>query len=388
MQFFMMKGLNQTAADVSAVMALLMLPWVIKPFYALICDFIPLWGYHRKSYLIVANVVAIFAFLTIAATTSLPIIMSGLLVMATAMAVSTTLMVALAVERGQKDGKARDYFSGQVFWYYTANILAAVLGGYLCQHMLPHVALHTAALIAMVPVFVMSLLTGFMLKEEKSKPSKKKLFLTWASLKLALKAPSMWLTAALFGTFHFNLSVGVPLYFFESKTLHFAQSAIGQLAACNAFGLLLGSVVYATVVKKLALKHQLALSVFLAAASTLSYLALTTPATGMAIELVRGVSTMTGLLTLYGLASDVCPKRTEASIMAIFLCARNVSTEAATFTGGQLFTNVFHNQYVPLIFTAFAFTASGALLLPYVVASVEKARARREANASRQSAAS
>ena len=35
------------------------LPWIIKPVYGLISDFVPLFGYRRKSYLLIANVAAI-----------------------------------------------------------------------------------------------------------------------------------------------------------------------------------------------------------------------------------------------------------------------------------------------------------------------------------------
>lgn len=32
-QFFMMKGLNLTAAQISSYLAIMMIPWVVKPFY-------------------------------------------------------------------------------------------------------------------------------------------------------------------------------------------------------------------------------------------------------------------------------------------------------------------------------------------------------------------
>lgn len=366
----MMKGHSMTAADVSALLALLWFPWVIKPFYALVCDFVPFFGYRRKSYLIAASLLAVASFIMISATHSLTLVVTGLVLMATAMAISTTLMVALAVEQGKENGKARDYFSGQVFWYYTANIVAAIAGGLLCQNLAPHMALHWAALIAMMPVILMVFLTGIMLKEEKSELAVDKLIDTWRSLKEALTARSLWFAAALWGAFHFNVFTGVPLYFFESRTLEFAQSTIGQLAACNAIGLLIGSIVYLRVVKKLLLKHQLYLAVFLGAVSALAYLGLSTPLVGMAIEVFRGTSTMVGLLTLYGLSADVCPRRMEASVMAIFLCARNVATEAGTWAGGQLFTNVFHNHYVPLVLTGFGLAAGIVLLLPYAVSAI------------------
>ena len=48
-----------TPVQVTAFITLFNVPWVIKPVYGLISDFVPLFGYRRKSYLLIANVAAI-----------------------------------------------------------------------------------------------------------------------------------------------------------------------------------------------------------------------------------------------------------------------------------------------------------------------------------------
>jgi hypothetical protein len=45
--------------QVTAFVTLFNLPWIIKPIYGLVSDFLPLFGYRRKSYLIIANIAAI-----------------------------------------------------------------------------------------------------------------------------------------------------------------------------------------------------------------------------------------------------------------------------------------------------------------------------------------
>src|SRR5262249_31648908 len=44
--------------QVTAFVTLFNLPWIIKPVYGLVSDFVPLFGYRRKSYLIIANIAA------------------------------------------------------------------------------------------------------------------------------------------------------------------------------------------------------------------------------------------------------------------------------------------------------------------------------------------
>src|SRR4051794_22462134 len=48
--------------QVSAALAAVDLPWVIKPLYGIVSDFVPLFGYRRRSYLLVANLVGVAAF--------------------------------------------------------------------------------------------------------------------------------------------------------------------------------------------------------------------------------------------------------------------------------------------------------------------------------------
>ena len=47
--------------QITAYLTLFNLPWIIKPLYGLVSDFVPLFGYRRKSYLLIANAAAAVA---------------------------------------------------------------------------------------------------------------------------------------------------------------------------------------------------------------------------------------------------------------------------------------------------------------------------------------
>lgn len=366
LQYFMMKGLHLTAAQVSSYLAIMMLPWALKPFYGLICDFIPFLGYRRKSYLCAANLLTAIACGVIAFTDSLAIILPAFLLAATGMAASTALTVGIAVETGRSDGKERDYFVQQTFFYYCALIGASLIGGQLCHYLAPVLALHTAAAIAALPVLLVSFLTLVMLHEEKSALNVKALRDSWYSLREALRSRSLWLVALFIWCWDFSPSFGVPLFFHESNTLGFSQTLIGQLAAWNAAGMVLGSVIYGLYLKSKPMRTQLWLAVALGTMSTLAYLLLSSPITAVVLESVRGLSNMIAILAIYALAADVCPARTEVSVMASLIAVRNLATEASTFLGGQLYDSVFHNQLAPLIVFAAVTTALCSLLIPFL----------------------
>ena len=49
LNYYLKSGLGLNPAEVSEYLAILTLPWVIKPLYGLVSDYLPLFGYRRKS---------------------------------------------------------------------------------------------------------------------------------------------------------------------------------------------------------------------------------------------------------------------------------------------------------------------------------------------------
>ncbi len=363
-QFFMMRGLGFDAAQISANMSLLMLPWMLKPFYGLLSDFVPLFGYRRKSYLIFANAFAALAFLVMFCANSLSLILVCLMLTALSMAVATVLMVGLAVEEGRAGTNARTLFIIQEIAYYSANIAAVIFGGILCQNLTPLGALHIAALLAVAPLLLISFLTFKLVFEERSFLNRAAMGDTMRSLKDGLRSPALWLVVIFSFLWSFLPSFGVPLYFYESKTLGFSQSAIGQLAAWNSAGMLLASFAYPLLLRFLSLKGQLIATTVLVIVSTISFRMISTPASASFLEFFHGFANLTAILSLYGFAADVCPRRIEVSVMAWLVAVRNIATSSATFVGGQLFQNVVHEDYKSLVVLASLAPSISLMLIP------------------------
>src|SRR5262245_64024862 len=96
-----LKEIGWTALQVAAYFAVLNFPWVIKPVFGLVSDFVPLLGYRRKSYLLLSSLAAAGAYAGIAVLTSPSEFAFLLLLTSYAMATSSTLCGALLVENGQ-----------------------------------------------------------------------------------------------------------------------------------------------------------------------------------------------------------------------------------------------------------------------------------------------
>lgn len=51
----LLKSWGDSPAAIAGAMALVALPWSLKPLFALICDFVPLRGTHRRHYLLLTS---------------------------------------------------------------------------------------------------------------------------------------------------------------------------------------------------------------------------------------------------------------------------------------------------------------------------------------------
>src|SRR4051794_22759350 len=125
-------------AYITRFMALLYLPWVLKPVFGLVTDFVPLAGFRRKSYLFLSSAVALAGF----ATTYLLDFKSGdetwlficLLLPTMAVAFGDVVNDALMIERSQPLGLTGRMQSIQWSCLYGASIVTGALGGWLSGH--------------------------------------------------------------------------------------------------------------------------------------------------------------------------------------------------------------------------------------------------------------
>ena len=131
LNYYLKQVQGWTPLQITAYLTLFNLPWIIKPLYGLVSDFIPLFGYRRKSYLLIANAAASCGFLLVTQLTVPDRLVFALMLTAYAMAISSTLCGAVLVENGQRLKESGTFINQQWLWYNIAAMTAAILGGQL-----------------------------------------------------------------------------------------------------------------------------------------------------------------------------------------------------------------------------------------------------------------
>jgi len=64
--FFLKDDLGLSPSQVAALMGIAALPWVIKPVFGFLSDGLPVFGYHRRPYLVLSGLLGTAAWLSLA----------------------------------------------------------------------------------------------------------------------------------------------------------------------------------------------------------------------------------------------------------------------------------------------------------------------------------
>jgi MFS family permease len=353
-----------TPVQVTAFVTVFNLPWIIKPLYGLMSDFVPLFGYRRKSYLIIANIAAIVGYVWVTQLNAPGDLVVALMLTAYAMAISSTLCGAVLVENGQRLKESGTFVNQQWLWFNIAAMIAAILGGQLVQHLAPGNALHTAAaIIAIAPIAVIAG-TIFLVAERKTRADLKGMKNTLRGLLTAFHRRELWIVTMFIFLYYFSPGLSTPLYYYMTDDLRFSQAYIGVLGSIAAAGWVVGALLYRRFFETLTLRNLLNLSIAFGTLTGLAYLLFWNETAAAIISFCGGFSAMLTTVATLTLAADYCPPRAEGFSFAVLMSIINLANTLADNVGSFLYTHAFHRTLPPLVLISAAFTAFAFVLVP------------------------
>ncbi len=361
---YYLKVTGWTPVEVTAYLAILNFPWVIKPVFGLVSDFVPLFGYRRKSYLIISSICAVGAYGWISRLTE-PGEFALLLVLTSyAMATASTLCGALLAENGQRFRLSGTFVSQQWLWFYIAIMASSFAGGVLVEQLPPLSALQAAAGIAAVAPLAMVVASLFLLTERKVTVSGLEIRLTFQSIVSAAKSAKLYLVALFLFLYAFAPGFGMPLYYFMTDDLKFSQAYIGILGSIASAGWIAGALVHRWLLRRMSSPALLYLSIVLGTLSAASFLLLTDEVTAAIVNFANGAAMMIATIASLTLAADYCPKRSEGFAFAGLMSVMNLSELCSNTVGAFLYEHVFQGRLGSLIVVSAASTAVALVLVP------------------------
>ncbi len=361
---FYLKDIGWTPVQVTTYLAVLNFPWIIKPVFGLVSDFLPLFGYRRKSYLIISSICAVGAYAWIARLSEPGEFVLLLVLTSYAMATASTLCGALLAENGRSFRLSGAFVGQQWLWFYIAIMASSFAGGELVQRLPPLSALQAAAGVAAVAPIAVILATLFLLSEKKATVNRLEMQRTLQSVLTALKSTKLYLVALFLFLYSFAPGFGTPLYYFMTDELKFSQSYIGILGAISSAGWIVGALVHRWFLGNMSSKALLYLSIVFGTLSAASFLLLTNEVTAAIVNFANGAALMIATIATLSLAADYCPRRSEGFAFAGLMSVSNLADIFSNNAGAFLYEHVFNSQLGPLIVVSAATTALAAVLVP------------------------
>jgi len=366
LSYYLKEVYGWTPLQVTAYFTIFNLPWVIKPLYGAFSDFVPIFGYRRKPYLIAANIAAAGAFFWVTQLSAPDQLVWALQITAYGMAISSTVCGAVLVENGQKLGESGRFVNQQWLWTNVAVMVGSVLGGELVQWLSPTSALHvTAALITLAPLAVL-LGTIFLVPDRKTPIDLPGLRATFGGLVAAFKKRDLWVLALFLFLYYFSPGLSKPLYYYMTDSLKFSQGYIGILGSIAAAGWIVAALLYRRVFEHLSSQQLLNLSIALGTLATAAFVFLSGDVSAAILNFCSGFTAMLATVATVTLAADFCPPRSEGFTFAAMMSVINLSTSFADNVGSYLYEHTFGNALAPLILASAAFTALAFVLVPFL----------------------
>lgn len=363
--WFLKQEQGWSPVEISASLSVLDVPWMIKPLYGLVSDFLPLAGYRRRSYLLLAALAAGAAFAWVGTLTVPVQIVPALVITSVAMAVASTVCGGLLVENGQRLNASDAFVNQQWLWFNVAIVVTSLLGGLLIEALSAQNALRAAAWIAAAaPLAVIASLR--LVHEDRAVIDRAGFVRGLAALAAAFRSRDLWLIAAFLFCYYFSPGLGTPLYFQVTDVLKFSQGFIGLLSAVTALGWIAGGLLYRFALWRLPSRSLLNLSLVFGVISTLAYLGLIGPVSAVVIYFCYGAASMVANVATLSLAAAVCPKRAEGFTFAALMSVINLASPLSDTIGAVLYEHVFDGHLGPLIVVSAAFTGLVLVLVPFV----------------------
>jgi MFS family permease len=357
--FFLKETLGLSAAQTATFFAITVIPWLIKPVYGLISDFVPLFGQRRKSYFLLTSGMAAVMGLTLSMMGSYTYwdIAIFFTLMGLGLAFTDVLTDALMVENGQRLGLTGPFQALQWASISFASILVGVGGGWLAQHKF----LSATFLIATVFPLITLTMGIFLISEPRGQVGERQFRETWAAIRGATGSRTLWIVAGFIFFYNFSPSFGPALVYYATDVLQFSKIFLGTLESVSYASGIFGTAVYFAFSKSFPFKRLIHFAIAAGVIATLAYLGYRSQLSAVALSLAFGGVAMFIQLTFLDLAARVCPKQAEATFFAVLMSVYNAAVQLSQITGGWLYDQL---GFTRLIFISAAFTALCWLLVP------------------------
>ncbi|KAH7447632.1 hypothetical protein KP509_01G114700 [Ceratopteris richardii] len=360
--FFLKDDLHLDPAESAVISGVSAAPWLIKPLYGFLSDGLPLFGYRRRSYLVICGLLGAVSwtvmalFVTNKYGAAIAIISSSLSV-----AFSDVVVDSMAVERARGESQSTSGSIQSLCWGSSAigGIVSAYFSGSLIEtygvrfvfaitSLLPLLTSAVAVFVDEKPLPQVASLTNgkqrtlFMLARAFWDRIKDQASYLWETI----RNPTILLPTLFIFFWQATPSSDTAMFFFSTNKLGFQPEFLGRVRLVTSIASLAGVGLYNTFLKTVPLRKMFFWTTIIGCCLSLTQLMLVTGANkqlgisnewfAMGDTLILTVLAQVSFMPILVLAARICPSGVEATLFATLMSISNGGSVCGGLFGALL----------------------------------------------------
>jgi folate/biopterin transporter len=339
--FFLKDELGLSPAQVSALLGIVALPWVIKPVFGFISDGLPIFGYRRRPYLILSGIVGTISWIALATivhtswTATIAIALGSLSV-----AVSDVIVDSLVVERSRSESQAEAGSLQSLCWGASAvgGLITAYFSGMLLEHFTTRIIFGITASFPLIVSAVAWLIAESPVRKnpnESNNTNSPTFKHQLGQLRKAITQKAIWLPTAFVFIWQATPTTDSAFFFFTTNELHFAPEFLGRVRLVTSIASLVGIWIFQRFLKTVPFRVIFAWSTVLSSVLGMTILLLVTHANralgiddhwfSLGDSLILTVMGQIAYMPVLVLAARLCPSGVEATLFALLMSVSNLA---------------------------------------------------------------
>ncbi|MEH2266560.1 folate/biopterin family MFS transporter [Nostoc sp.] len=337
--FFLKDELLLSPVQVSALLGIVFLPWMIKPVFGFISDGLPIFGYRRRPYLILSGILGTASWVSLATivntswAATLAIALGSLSV-----AMSDVIVDSLVVERARGESQAKAGSLQSLSWGASAigGLITAYFSGLLLQYFTTRTVFGITALFPLIVSGVAWLIAESPVSKDAQDsnqtnplPIKHQL----GQLRQAISQKAIWLPTAFIFIWQATPNAESAFFYFSTNELHFEPEFLGRVNLVTSFASLVGVWIFQRFLKSIPFRVIFAWSTVLSSMLGMTMLLLVTHTNrllgiddhwfSLGDSLILTVMGKITFMPVMVLAARLCPSGVEATLFALLMSVFN-----------------------------------------------------------------
>ena len=324
--YYLKESLKFSPEKIMVISSLITFAWLVKPVIGYLID-----NFLNKRTWIFISLTFSAILAAIVGLNHLPLVLLiGILIISSAWSAFRDVAVdGIMCVEGKKYNATGKIQSVQWMSISVATLVTGIGGGYIAEKWN-----YTTAFLFLIPIYIIAGVFAYFYKTEE--PMRRETVSKFMQDLKTICGNKRLLIAGLFVfLYNFSPAFGTPLFFIQRDIFKWSKIWIGTLSTLGTVFAIIGALLYYKFSQKINIKKWLFFSVFLGAATTLSYLYYT-PTTAIAYDIIYNLMGMFIFLMILDFMARNSTPGLEAASFALLASLSNLALVASNLSGAYL----------------------------------------------------